>query len=298
MTNSSYLLKPGRKKMIMFFTPAVFLFLFVVILPMIISVRYSFYEWSGGSSMRFLGLDNYINLLNDEIFWHAFKNNMIIVGLSIIGQIGIAFVLASLLNSKLLRAKTFHRTVIFFPVILAAVVIGFIWTMIYNNYYGVLNWLLQTLNLDFLIRYWLDDPKLVIYTTTIPLIWQYIGFYLIIFSSSINSIPKEIFEVAEIDGANSFQRLIHITLPLMYDTLIVAIMLCIAGNMKVFDHIYVMTGGGPGRSSMVMAQYAYNNSFNMFKLGYGSAISIGIFILSFGIIIITRKIMGGKKYVS
>lgn len=81
----------------------------------------------------------------------------------------------------------------------------------------------------------------------------------------------------------------------MYDTLIVAIMLCIAGNMKVFDHIYVMTGGGPSRSSMVMAQYAYDNSFIMFKLGYGSAISIGIFILSFGIILLTRKIMGGKK---
>lgn len=245
--------------------------------------------------MKFIGLENYIKLLNDKIFWHAFKNNITIILLSIVGQIGIAFILASLLSSRIIKSANFHRTVIFFPVILSAVVIGFLWTMIYNNYYGILNWLLKVLNLDFLIRYWLDDPKLVIYTTTIPLIWWYIGFYLIIFSSAIQNISAEIFEAAEIDGANWFQRVFYITLPLMYDTLIVAIMLCIAGNMKVFDHIYVMTGGGPGRSSMVMAQYAYDNSFIMFKLGYGSAISIGIFILSFGIILLTRKIMGGKK---
>ncbi|MFP4017351.1 MAG: carbohydrate ABC transporter permease [Halanaerobiales bacterium] len=295
MTNISYLLKPSRKKLFLFFTPAVLLFFFVIILPMFISIRYSLYEWSGGPNMKYVGIENYLNLISDKIFWHAFKNNLIIIGLSVLGQIGIAFFLASLLNSRFLKAKDFHRTVIFFPVVLSAVVIGFLWTMIYNNNYGILNWMLESLNLEFLIRYWLDDPRIVIYTTTIPLIWQYIGFYLIIFSSSIQNIPKEIFEVAEIDGVNSFQRIIHITLPLMYNTLIVAIMLCIAGNMKVFDHIYVMTGGGPGRSSMVMAQYAYNNSFSMFKLGYGSAISMGIFILSFGIILITRKIMGGKK---
>ncbi|MFW6035313.1 MAG: carbohydrate ABC transporter permease [Halothermotrichaceae bacterium] len=293
--NNSNLLKPSNKKLFLLLLPPVIFFSFIIIFPIFNAIRYSFYQWSGGSNMVYLGFENYINLFNDSIFWHAFKNNIIIIILSIIGQIGIAFILASLLNTRFLNAKKFHRTVIFFPLVLSAVVVGFLWTMIYNNNYGILNWILGVLNLEFLIQYWLDDPKIVIYTVAIPIVWQYIGMYLIIFSSSFQNIPKEIFEVAEIDGVNWIQRLIHITLPLMYNTIIVAIMLCIAGNMKIFDHIYVMTGGGPGRSSMVMAQYAYNNSFTMFKLGYGSTISIGILVLSFGIILLTRKIMGGKK---
>lgn len=291
----SNLLKPNKKTLFLSFLPAILLFLFVIIFPLFIAIRYSFYNWAGGTSMQFVGFQNYFKLFNDQIFWHAFKNNLIIIGLCVVGQIGIAFLLASLLNSRFMKGKEFHRTVIFFPVVLSAVVVGFLWTMIYNNNFGILNWALTALNLEFLIQYWLDDPRIVIYTVTFPMIWQFIGFYLIIFSSSMQSIPNEIFEVAEIDGATGWQRIIHITFPLLYDTLIVAIMLCIAGNMKVFDHIYVMTGGGPGKSSLVMAQYAYNNSFKMFKLGYGSAISIGIFILSFIIIILTRVIMRGRQ---
>lgn len=113
--------------------------------------------------------------------------------------------------------------------------------------------------------------------------------------AAIQSIPKDIFEVADIDGATGIKKSLYITLPLLYDTLKVAIMLCISGNMKVFDHIYIMTGGGPGKSSMVMAQHAYNNSLIMFKLGYGSTISIGILFLSLTLILLSRKIMGGNK---
>ena len=245
--------------------------------------------------MKYIGLKNYITLAKDFDFWFSFRNNLIIIILSMIGQIGIAFVICSILMTKVLKFKELHRTVIFMPVVLSAVIIGFLWSMIYNKDLGLLNWFLNTFGLKNLIKPWLDDPRYVIYSVTIPLIWQFIGFYLVIFMAAAESIPKEIFEAADIDGATGVKKSIYITLPLMLSPLKVAVMLCISGNMKVFAHIYVMTGGGPGKSSMVMAQYAYNNSFIMFKFGYGSAISIGILILSMTLILISRKLMGGNK---
>jgi raffinose/stachyose/melibiose transport system permease protein len=115
---------------------------------------------------------------------------------------------------------------------------------------------------------------------SIPLVWQYIGYYMVILLSAISSIDTEIFESAELDGANGFQRSIYIVLPLIKNTMLVCLTLCIAGNMKAFDNIYAMTAGGPGTSSMVMAMYGYQVSFNQQNMGYGSCISVGIFVLS------------------
>ena len=126
----------------------------------------------------------------------------------------------------------------------------------------------------------------------IPLIWQFIGYYMVIILSAISSIDQEIFEVSELDGANAFQRAIYIVLPLIKNTLLVCVTLCIAGNMKAFDHIYVMTSGGPGNSSMVMALYGYKVSFGQQNMGYGSAISIGIFVLSLIVILGSQALVG------
>jgi raffinose/stachyose/melibiose transport system permease protein len=288
------LFKPKSRVFIGYLSLPIACYVFVVVMPLILAFNYSLYDWSGGPRMRFVGLSNYAELIKDTDFWLSFKNNIIITLLCIVGQIGIAFILAALMTTRVLKFKEFHRTVIFLPVVLSAVVIGFIWTLMYNQQIGILNWILRAIGLESLIKPWLDDPKIVIYSVSVPLIWQYIGFYLVILMASLQSIPKEIFEAAEIDGADGFKRTIYIILPLLADTLKVSVMLCIAGNMKVFDHIYVMTGGGPGKSSMVMAQYAYNNSFIMFKLGYGSTISVGILVLSLAIILLSRKLMGGK----
>ena len=244
--------------------------------------------------MRFVGLGNYLELVQDPDFWNAFKNNIIVIISCIIGQLGFALLLCGLFTSKLLKLKEFHRTVMFIPVVLSAIVVGFVWTLIYNKDIGILNILLKALHLQALIQPWLDDPKIVMFSVSVPLIWQYIGEYLIIFMAAVQGIEKSILEVAEIDGCTGLNRLRYIIAPLISDTIKVAVMLCIAGNMKVFDHIYVMTGGGPGNSSMVMAQYAYKISFQQFKLGYGSTISVGILVLSLTIIFVSRK-LGERK---
>ncbi|TCL70090.1 carbohydrate ABC transporter membrane protein 1 (CUT1 family) [Hydrogenispora ethanolica] len=287
-------LRVKRSVLILYLFPGVALFLGFVILPLLLSMRYSFFSWNGGAAMRFVGLGNYLELAKDPDFWNSFKNNIIVIVLCIIGQLGFALLLCGLFTSKLLKLKEFHRTVMFIPVVLSAIVVGFIWTLIYNKDLGILNMILKALHLQALIQPWLDDPKIVMFSVSAPLIWQYIGEYLIIFMAAVQSIDKSVLEVSEIDGCTGFNRLRYIIAPLISDTIKVAVMLCISGNMKVFDHIYVMTGGGPGNSSMVMAQYAYKTSFQQFKLGYGSTISVGILILSLTIIFISRK-LGERK---
>ena len=125
---------------------------------------------------------------------------------------------------------------------------------------------------------------------SIPLVWQYIGYYMVILLSGISSIDKEIFESAEIDGANAVQRAIYIVFPLIKNTLLICITLCIAGNMKAFDNIYVMTSGGPGTSSMVMALYGYTVSFKQNNMGYGCCVSVAIFVLSLLVIGAAQKL--------
>lgn len=273
-------IKPSKKTVFLYLMIPVAMFVFTVFVPLVTALVYSFFEWKGGPVKTFNGLDNYIQLFHDGTFWQAFGHNIYLVIACIIGQIGIAFVLVLMINSKLVKFKTIHRTFGFFPSTIAAVCIGLIWNMIYHNKYGILNWFLTAIGRKDLCQVWLNNPKIVMLLVTIPLIWQYIGYYMVIILSAISGISTDIFESASIDGANGVQQALYITLPLIKNTMLVCVTLCIAGNMKAFDNIYVMTKGGPGTSSMVMAMYGYQVSFQQSNMGYGSCISVAIFVLS------------------
>lgn len=273
-------IKPKKSTIMLYLLVPVAMFVFTVFVPLVTALVYSFFEWKGGPVKTFTGLTNYVTLFHDKTFWEAFGHNIYLVIACIIGQIGIAFILVMMINSKLVKLKGMHRTFGFFPSTISAVCIGLIWNMIYHNQYGVLNWFLKAIGREDLCKVWLNEPKLVMLLVSIPLIWQFIGYYMIIMLSAISSIDTEVFESAEIDGANGIQRAIYITLPLIKNTMLVCITLCIAGNMKAFDNIFVMTKGGPGTASMVMAMYGYQVSFNQSNMGYGSCISVGIFVLS------------------
>ena len=273
-------IKPKKRTILLYLLVPVAMFVFTVFVPLVTALVYSFYEWKGGPQKTFTGLTNYITLFHDGTFWQAFGHNIYLVVACIIGQIGIAFVLVLMVNSRVVKLKGIHRTFGFFPSTISAVCLGLIWNMIYHNQYGIINWFLRTIGRPDLCKVCLNETKLVMLLVSIPLIWQYIGYYMVIILSAISSISTEIFESAEIDGANGIQSALYITLPLIKNTMLVCITLCIAGNMKAFDNIYVMTKGGPGTSSMVMAMYGYQVSFNQSNMGYGSCISVGIFVLS------------------
>lgn len=283
-------IRPKKSTIYLYLLIPVALFIFTVFMPLVAALYYSFFEWKSGPVKTFNGTTNYQLLFADSTFWASFGHNLYLVVVCIVGQIGIAFILVLFANSRLAKCQSIHRTFGFFPSTISAVCIGMIWTMIYHNKYGILNWfLINVLNRPDWAQVWLNDSAHVMLYVSIPLVWQFIGYYMVIMFSAIAGIDKSIFESAEIDGANGFQTALHITLPLIRNTMLVCLTLCIAGNMKAFDNIYTMTRGGPGTASMVMAMYGYKVSFEQTNLGYGSTISVAIFVLSLAVI-------GGSQY--
>lgn len=283
--------KPSKGAFMAYLIPPFLLYTFVVFVPIAIAIYYGCFDWSGGLQKTFVGFDNYVALMHDNRFWSAMRNNLFLIVACVIGQIGLAFFFAMLLNSRLVKFKEFHRTISFFPSVLSSVVIGFIWAMIYDYNYGLVNTVLKMIGMSDKVQPWLSNEKIALTLTAIPLIWQFVGHYQIIIMSSIASIDTQIFEMAEIDGATGWKKAKHITLPLIKNTLAVCLTLCIAGNMKVFDHIWSMTSGGAGTATEVVALYAYKSSFESYRMGYGSAMSIAILVASLVLVGGVRLVM-------
>lgn len=271
--------RPPLKVIFMYLLIPLALYIFAVFIPLLTAAFYSLFEWKGGPNKTFIGVANYIALIKDEIFWLSFSHNLYLILLCVIGQVGIAFIFVMMINTRFVKLKGIHRTFGFFPSTIAAVYVGFIWIMVYDSRRGLLNFFLESIGRKDLTQVWLNNPNLVMTLVAIPLIWQYIGYYMLILLSATSAIDKEIYESAELDGASSLQKSIYIVLPMIKNTIFVCLVLCVSGNMKAFDNIYVMTAGGPGNNSMVMAMYGYKISFSQGNMGYGSAISVGIFVL-------------------
>ena len=287
------LMPPGRR-IFGYLSIPVGVYLFIVVVPTLFAFGYSFFEWSGGPGKKFIGLDNYIQLLHDKTFWLSFKNTMLFTVLMVAGQVGIAFIFTLFFTMKWVKFVELHRRVMYFPSITAAVVIGLMWQLIYNNDFGILNHFLRASGLDGWIKPWLDDPKIAMLSVAVPVIWQFIGYYLVLLMGAVATIPKDILEVAEIDGATGFKRSLYITIPLIWDILKICLMICFAGSFKAFDHIMVMTGGGPGRATSVLSLYNYDTSFVQMKMGYASAMAVVILVVSMTLTIGIQRLMEGK----
>lgn len=273
--------------------PAVLIYLVFAILPILQSFYYSLMEWNGFSEMQFVGLRNFTELFQDPLFWNSMKNNIYVVLASVFGQVPIALFFALLLNRKIKGLK-FFRTIGFLPVVLSTVVISLTWSLIYNSENGLINEFLRTIGLGELAQNWLGDTTLTMISVLVVVIWQFVGLYLIIFLAALQNIPEEIIEAAKIDGASEWTTTWKITVPMIWDTIIVAVILCIAGSLKTFDLIYVMTHGGPAHSTDVMALYMFNETFSQLQYGYGSAVSVVIFFFSLILIYTVTKLLGKK----
>ena len=178
-------IRPKKRTIFLYLLLPVIIYTFTVFVPLVAAFVFSFFEWKGGPVKTFNGWENYIALLRDSDFWNAFGNNIYLVVACLIGQIGIAFIMVLLINSKLARTKSLHRTLDFFPSTISAVCIGMIWTMVYHNKYGILNWFLTSVGRADLCQVWLNNTQHIMLIVTIPLIWQFIGYYMIILFSAI-----------------------------------------------------------------------------------------------------------------
>ncbi len=267
-------LKASKLDLLIYVGPALLLLLGIVYIPIVQTGYFGLMEWNGIGQKTFVGLENYLTLLQDSKFWSSAYHSLILAAASIISLIfylTISFILASRIKGANLLRKIY-----LIPMLLASVAIAQLWMKIYNPSNGMLNMFLMKLGFENPPA-WLGDANLALYAIIVPTIWQYAGFYILIYYAALKNVPESLVEAARIDGASSFQIALKIKLPLIMNVVKVTIILAAVGSLKYFDLIYIMTGGGPSGSSEVMASYMYNTAFNKFDFGYGSA--IGFFLL-------------------
>lgn len=257
--------------------PALLLILALIYIPIVLSGYYGFMDWDGIGEMTFVGLDNYITLIKDKLFWTSTYHSFL---LAIFSTASLLLYLAiSLVLASKIKGSDFLRKIYLIPMLLSSVAIAQLWMKIFDPTNGMANKLLEMFGVEN-TPIWLADPKIALYAIFIPVIWQYAGFYILIYYAALKNVPDEIIEAAKIDGANSWQIAYKIKLPLISGVFKVTIMLAVVGSLKYFDLIYVMTGGGPNGASEVMASYMYKEAFKLNNFGYGSAIGFGLLVIA------------------
>ncbi|MEV4201956.1 carbohydrate ABC transporter permease, partial [Micromonospora globbae] len=263
-------------------TPAIVVYVMFVLVPMGFAVYYSLYRWRGvGPPTEFVGLDNYVLAFQDPIFLDALRNNAVIVVGSLLVQGPIALAVALLLNRRF-RGRTVFRLLVFVPYVLAEVTVGIMWKLLLTGG-GTVDALLRQLGMGGLVHAWLADLDIVIWTMLFVLTWKYVGFAIILLLAGLSNVPPELTEAAAIDGASWWQTQRHVTLPLLGPTIRIWMFLSIIGSLQVFDVIWV-TSVPAVRSlgaSATMATYMVDNGFFARLWGYGNAVAVILFVISF-----------------
>jgi len=285
----------SNKKAIAFFLfPALVIFIVIIIIPIIMSSYYSLQDWSGFGKGTFVGLSNYKGLISDPIFVKAAINSLILAAASVFIQLPISLLLALVLAKGVKFEKGF-ATIYFIPVIISTVVIGQLWMKVYNYDYGILNLLLRSIGLGSLAQDWLGDPQRALIAAFIPIIWQYIGYHMLLMYAGIKSISADIFEAAIIDGSSSWNTSLKITIPMLKPVLNVSVIFAVTGALKVFDLVYVLTGGGPAHASEVIGTYMVSTIFKGNQYGYGSAMAIFVIVECFALSILVSFLFRQKE---
>ena len=283
-----------KRAILILIGPAFILYFFTVIFPISMSGIYSTYEWDGIGEQIFIGFNNYLHLFHDQGFLHSVVNTIILSLLTVFIQIPIALTLALVLSSGI-RAEVSFRTLYFIPVILPSTVIGLLWKRIYDPNYGLLNAVLRFFGGSDLIHYWLGDLSTVLVAVSIPIIWQWVGYHMLLLYAAAKGVSTDIREAAEIDGASRFQTAVRVVLPQMYPILRVCITLAIVGSMKHFDLVYVMTKGGPAHASEMPSTLMFSTIFSRNNYGYGSAMALFIVVECLLLTILLQKILKTDK---
>jgi ABC-type sugar transport system permease subunit len=242
-------------------------------LPILLEGALSLLAADGFSPPRFIGLNNYLEVLSNQDFWEAIVHNIIYAATTVAGKIALSLFLAVLLNQNLFGRSTF-RTILFLPVVLSFVAIGVIWTLFFNFDYGVLNAILNALGLRAVRQDWLGSADTALGAVIFVDIWKWTGFHLVIYLAGLQSIPKDLYEAALLDGASAFQRFWRITVPLLQPFTAINVLLASLGAFSVFDLIYVMTQGGPFKATNVAMVEVYLQAFQFNRFGYAGAMSV------------------------
>jgi multiple sugar transport system permease protein len=232
-------------------------------------------------NLRFVGLSNYISLVQTPLFWQAFGNTFYFVIVGVPLSIGLSLGTALLLHSKLARFKPFFRTALFAPVVTTLVAVAVIWRYLFNTRYGLLNYALSGVGISPID--WLGDPHWAMPAIIVFAVWKNFGYNMIILLAGLQNIPEELYEAARIDGASVWRQLRHVTLPMLSPILLLVSILTIAGYFQLFAEPYVMTQGGPLQSTVSVLYFMYEEGFKWWNLGSASAVAFVLFLVIFAV---------------
>jgi multiple sugar transport system permease protein/raffinose/stachyose/melibiose transport system permease protein len=271
---------------ILFLLPPLAVFGVVVVWPLLDSFLYAFTNWNGfDPNYRFVGLDNFRKVFTDKLFYNAVINTLIWIAAAILLPTLLGLGLALLLDGSVRGANVF-KSIFYLPICLSAIVVGQIWTWIYQPDWGILNTLLG-IALGEPVKYaWLAKPGSALYSVIIAWSWQQTGLAMVIFLAGLTAIPADLMEAADLEGATRLQRTRLIVMPLLRPATVVVVALMVINSLKGFDILYIMTGGGPFNSSDTLAMHMYNESFKKYLMGYGSAISVVLFLITLAMILV------------
>lgn len=263
-----------------FLAPALVLFTLLVLVPILVAGYTSLFKWNGFNLPEdYVGLDNYARAFDDPIFLGDLRRGLILIALSLLVQLPVSLALAMLLNQPL-RGRSVYRLVFFAPYVLSEVTTAVLFTLVLSPNRGLGTTIFGWLGSEQLGASLFADPDVVLYTLFFVISWKYFGFHMIIMLAGRQGIPRELTEAAVIDGASGWQAFRHVTLPLLGPTIRVSVFLSVIGAIQLFDMVWVLTGGGPIHASETMAVTMFQYGFRRFEVGYASAISVIMFLLS------------------
>lgn len=279
----------------LFFTgPALLIYGVVIIVPFLVSLVTGFINWNGYNELKWVGFDNYVTMFSDPQFIHDVRNNLLVVGISLFGQIPIGFILAYILYRKIVRGDKLFETMIFLPITFSAIIVAILWNRMFSPN-GVLVYIIRQITDDprfiFTIQ---QDKQLAMLPVLFVILWMYTGLYMIIFLANMQKIQSSTLEAALLDGATEWKVLWRIIVPNLVGVIFTTTVLAVSGSLKSFDLIFAMTNGGPARYTEVIGMYLYQNTFNYAPnpYGMGGAISMVMIIISVGLIALLQRLFG------
>lgn len=296
-----YTIQPIKRKRkwltfsVVFLIPALILYTLFVMVPTASSIYLSFTSWDGVSpDIRFIGFDNFVEMWHSERVHNALRNTLILSVVLVVIENAVALLLAMLVD-QVRWFRNLFRSIFYFPTLLSGIVMGFVWTIILNYNFGVVTQLLDKLHLSFLKIDWLGNPDYALIAIIFATVWKGAGYYMIIYLAGLQGIPPELSEAASIDGANRWQQFRHITFPLLAGAFTVCMMLSMIASLKIFDQIAVMTDGGPGFATETLTYIIYKVGFGELRQGFGTALSLVLFILILIVSLIQIKLLRSRE---
>lgn len=272
-----------------FIAPALVIFFLFVVWPIIRAVQFSLYKWKGfGPLVDFVGLQNYISVLSNEVFQGALTHNLIIVVASIALQLPLGLGVALLLNRKM-WGRGLLRTIVFVPYILAEVIVSVVWFQLLQPQYGAIDVMLAKIGISGPEQGFLGDPKYALWTVMVVLTWKYLGFAVILFLAGLQGVPEELNEAAQIDGASWWQTQFRVTIPLLGPTVRTWIFLSMVGSLQLFDMVWIMTKGGPANSTTTMVTFLITEGTKRSNFGIASAASVILFVIALVLAVLYQR---------